>query len=291
VTAPSTAERLGYPADARLLIVNGDDLGAFHAANVATVAGLADGILTSSSLMVPCAWAVEGVRMAAGFDVGVHLTINAEYPTYRWGPLTAAGRDSKNGLIDDAGYYWNRVAPIAERGSAAAARAEAVAQIDWALARGVDVTGLDNHMGVYVARPDLLAVYVDLAREYRLPLRLRPASRYRAQGQPEMAALVDAARVDVLAPDEVLALPLDQPERLESFMLDVIANLKPGVTEFLLHAAAPGEELTAVTPDAPARAEAARLVTDCAAVREAIRREGIELIGYRELRDAQRAGA
>jgi len=74
-------------------------------ANVATVAGLKEGILTSSSLMVPCPWANEAVQLAAGLDVGVHLTITAEWRTYRWGPITAAARDPRNGLVDAEGYF------------------------------------------------------------------------------------------------------------------------------------------------------------------------------------------
>ncbi|HUX88903.1 MAG TPA: ChbG/HpnK family deacetylase, partial [Chloroflexota bacterium] len=90
---PTTAQRMGYPSDAKLLIVNGDDIGMCHAANVATVTGLREGILTSASLMVPCPWALEAIQLISGLDVGVHLTLTAEWKTFRWGPLTFDGRD------------------------------------------------------------------------------------------------------------------------------------------------------------------------------------------------------
>ena len=73
-------------------------------------------------------------------------------------------------------------------------------------------------------------------------------------------------------------------------MIESIRGVKPGVTEFVLHASAPGDELTAIAPDAAARAEASRLVTTSEPVRRTIASEGIKLIGYRELREAQRAG-
>ena len=108
---PTTAERLGFPADAKLLIVNGDDIGMCHAANVATVEGLRRGILTSASLMVPCPWALEAANLIDGLDVGVHLTLTAEWRTYRWGPLTAVARDPKSGLVDPEGFAPPRGGP------------------------------------------------------------------------------------------------------------------------------------------------------------------------------------
>lgn len=288
---PTTGERLGYPSDARLLIINGDDIGMCHAANVATVNGLKNGILTSSSLMVPCPWALEAVQMAAGLDVGIHLTLTAEWTTYRWGPLTAAGREQDNGLVDAEGYFWHGTRDVHEHADRRTVRAEAEAQIEWAVARGLDFTSLDNHMGTVSSHPELLAIYVDLARAYRLPLRLEPAHSHVESERNVLADITSAARADILAPDHLAGLPLDHPERLESQMLDSLRGLKPGITEFILHASAPGDELTAIAPDAAARVEAYRLVTSCAAVRQVIEAEGITLIGYRALRDAQRAGA
>ena len=287
----TAAERLGYPRDARLLIVNGDDIGMCHAANVATVEGLRDGILTSSSLMVPCPWAIEAVEMASGLDVGVHLTLTAEWRTYRWGPISAAGRSPTSGLMDPAGYFWSQDAAVHEHGDPGAARAEATAQIEWALARGLDVSKLDVHMGVFASHLDYLATYVDLARHYRLPLRLRPGRVYAERGRPDLAEFADGARAALIAPDEVVGLPLSEPERLEALMVATIRALRPGVTEFVLHAGVASEELTAIAPDAPARVEAHRLVTASEPVRRAIESQGIQLIGYRKLREALRAGA
>jgi predicted glycoside hydrolase/deacetylase ChbG (UPF0249 family) len=288
---PTAAERLGYPADARLLIVNGDDIGMCHAANVATVEGLRQGLLTSASLMVPCPWALEATKLIAGLDVGVHLTLTAEWRTYRWGPLTAAARDPKSGLVDREGYFWHANASVHENGDPAAARIESRAQLEWALERGMDVTGLDTHMGVYSAHAEYLKIYVDLAQEYRLPARLAPPEWLQQRGRADLAELIGVARRDLFAPDYLTGLPLEHPERLEAQMIEAIRSLKPGLTEFVLHAAVAGDELTAITPDAPARVEAHRLVTASEPVRRTIASEGIQSIGYRELREAMRRGA
>src|SRR5437763_1230357 len=95
----SIGERLGFAPEDRLLIVNCDDLGSSHAANVAIEAALRDGVATSATLMVPCPWALEGVELCRGFDIGVHLTLTAEYPGYRWRTLTGA-----RSLHDDLGF-------------------------------------------------------------------------------------------------------------------------------------------------------------------------------------------
>ncbi len=84
------AERLGHPADARILIVNCDDLGMCHSANEGVYDSLRDGLATSASLMVPCPWAREAAAHYRGEDVGVHLTLTAEFELYRWGPCTQA---------------------------------------------------------------------------------------------------------------------------------------------------------------------------------------------------------
>jgi len=90
MTEPTLAQRLGYPADAKLVVINADDLGSCHSANVGVFECLATGTVTSATLMVPCPWAREASSRYRGEDIGVHLTVNAEYELYRWGPITHA---------------------------------------------------------------------------------------------------------------------------------------------------------------------------------------------------------
>src|SRR5437588_11076282 len=92
------AERLGFPSDAKLLIVNCNDLGSSHAANLGVYEALREGVATSATLMVPCPWARDAAARYRGEEVGVHLTINAEYDIYRRGPIT---HDAS--LLDGAG--------------------------------------------------------------------------------------------------------------------------------------------------------------------------------------------
>ena len=86
---PTLTEQLGYPRDARLVIINCDDLGSSRAANVGVYDALRNGLGSSASLMVPCPWARDAAAQYRGEDVGVHLTLNSEWDTYRWAPITS----------------------------------------------------------------------------------------------------------------------------------------------------------------------------------------------------------
>jgi hypothetical protein len=119
---------------------------------------------------VPCPWfseTVEYCREHPKADLGVHLTLNCEYPRYRWRALT--GRDSAPGLYDEQGYMWLTTAEAQAHVSPEEGEREMRAQVEAALAAGIDVTHLDTHMGS-VLHPKFLATYVSLGIEYRLPL-------------------------------------------------------------------------------------------------------------------------
>ena len=106
------AERLGYSADDRLLIINCDDLGMCHSANEGVYDSVRNGLATSATLMVPCPWAREAASHYRGEDVGVHLTLNAEWELYRWGPITVAPALLDGVRIDAVAYpHLARLAP------------------------------------------------------------------------------------------------------------------------------------------------------------------------------------
>src|SRR5690242_8372998 len=91
----SLAQRLGYPADAKLLIVHGDDLGMAHSVDAATVKAFETGLVTSGSIMVPCPWFAEiagYAREHRDADLGLHLTLTSEWKALRWGPLMSKDR-------------------------------------------------------------------------------------------------------------------------------------------------------------------------------------------------------
>ena len=170
----SLVERLGHPADSRLLIVNCDDLGSCHAANVGVYEALRDGAGTSASLMVPCPWARDAAARYRGEDVGVHLTLNAEHDLYRWGPITHAPS-----LLDGDGGFPRTTADLWDHADLDEVRRECRAQVERAIYWGFDVSHLDSHMAALELRPEFFDIYLELAVDFHLPdapRRRRPPS-------------------------------------------------------------------------------------------------------------------
>ena len=161
------SERLGFGPDDRLLIVNCDDLGSSYAANVACYEALRSGVATSATLMVPAPWAREAAARYMGEDVGVHLTLNAEYDLYRWGPITHAPS-----LLDGDGGFPRTVQDVWDHADIDEVRKELRAQIERAILWGFDISHLDSHMGTLQLKPEFFDVYLELAVDFGLPLRL-----------------------------------------------------------------------------------------------------------------------
>jgi predicted glycoside hydrolase/deacetylase ChbG (UPF0249 family) len=272
------AERLGYGADERLLIVNCDDLGSSHAANQAIEHAMRQGWATSATLMAPCPWAFAAAKALGDLDIGVHPTLTAEYPGYRWRSLTGAAS-----LHDADGFLPATAAAVFACADLADVRAECRAQIDQALAWGVDVTHLDSHMGTVQTDARFFAVYAELAAEYDLPLRMAGVSGERALG---FECRRPAADLGLLFTDHFLSPPWGKPTR--SVLMDALARLRPGVTEVFLHPVVDGPELRGydkAAADIRAGDHANLLDGELRAILEDA---SVRLISFRPLRDLQR---
>jgi chitin disaccharide deacetylase len=274
----TVAEQLGHPPGDKLLIVNCDDLGSSHAANVCVYEALREGVATSASLMVPCPWAREAAARFRGEDIGVHLTLNAEHDLYRWGPLTYAPS-----LIDGDGGFPRTQQDLWDHADVDEVRKECRAQIERAIYWGFDVSHLDSHMSILELRPEFFDVYLELAVEFRLPIRLGAASTERAVGFPFRRL---AAEEGVVFPDHFLAVRSTGSRRaIERALVD----LPPGVTEVHVRPAIDTAELRALAPDWAGRVDDHDLVTGHSTLRALAQRAGAAFVGYRELRELQRA--
>jgi hypothetical protein len=277
---PTLTERLGHAPDDRLVIVNCDDLGSSHAANVGVYEAVREGVATSASLMVPCPWAREAAARYRGEDVGVHLTLNAEHELYRWGPITQSPS-----LLDGDGGFPRTVRDVWDHADLDEARRELRAQVERAILWGFDVSHLDSHMGTLQLKPEFFDIYLDLAVEFGLPIRLSGASSERTIGFPFRGL---AAEEGVVFPDHLLVIPGVGSRR---YIERAVADLRPGVTEVYVHPAVDTPELRALTPDDwSARVDDHDLVVNDHSLRTMFERVGAHLVGYRALRDLQRAG-
>lgn len=235
------AERLGHPADSKLLIIHADDLGAAHSVDAASFDGLERGAVSSASIMVPTPWVTEVAAYARAHpnaDLGLHLTLTSEWETYRWGSV--APGDKVPSLLDSAGTFPNDEKLVAARANVVEVERELRAQVDRALALGIRPTHLDSHMGSLFTTPELIAVYVKVARAYHLPfLALR--------GDPRTAPQPPLSTNDVLLDAVVIAGPEVPRDQWKAFYLKAIADLKPGLTELIVHLGHDDSELQAVT--------------------------------------------
>ncbi len=274
------AERLGYAADAKLVILSCDDLGSCHAANVGVYDAIRDGAATCASIMVPAPWA----RHAAGMyeptdDIGVHLTLNAEHADYRWGPVTQAPS-----LLSGEGGFPRNIDDLWEHADPDEVFRELTAQISRAIACGIDVTHLAPHLTAITLRPEFFSIYLDLATEFRLPIRLPSTVTAEQAGFPFRRLAADEG---VLFPDH-----FDHDWRAGSRerVLRALSSLPHGVTELHVQPAIDTPEVRALTPNAEHWIDDHTFMTGDPALTEAIATSGAVLIGYRALRDSMRAG-
>ncbi len=276
---PTLAERLGYAPDAKLLLINCDDLGLTHASNVGTYDALRSGVASSATLMVPCPWARDAAQAHRGEAVGVHLTLNAEHETYRWGPLTHSPS-----LLDGDGGFPRTVEDVWDHADLEEVRKECAAQIERAIVWGFDVTHLDSHMGTLQLRAEFFDVYLDMAVEYQLPLRMSGASTERAIGFPFRKL---AAEEGIVFPDHFVYVRGVGARRAVEQTLN---DLRPGVTEVYFHPAIDTRELRAACGDWAARVEDHEFLTHDPSLPALIERVGAQVISWRDLRDLQRSG-
>ena len=287
----TTAELLGYKATDRLLIVNNDDAGMCHSANLATMEGLEKGLITTSTIMTPCPWMSEITEYARNHpekDFGAHLTHTSEWGYYRWGPV--ASRNEVPGLLDGSGYLHRDEQDVYAHSNPAEALIEGRAQIRRLLQSGVAVTHIDSHMGALQMTPEYFKVYVQLAAEFNLPMRMPSQSLMERFGEGRMREELQAQGfvfTDYFIYEEVESDAYRKANTKE-FWMKMIQGLKPGITEVYIHATVLTDESRAITGSAQKRAEEYRCFVLDDDVRKLLKEEGIILIGYRPLMELQR---
>ncbi|MEM9565877.1 MAG: ChbG/HpnK family deacetylase [Actinomycetota bacterium] len=272
-------ELLGRRPEDRLVILTCEGLGSFNAANLGIETALGTGVATSAALQVPCPWSRGAVRNHRGHDshdIGVSLTLNAEYDCFRWGPITRAPS-----LLDGDGGFPRTADDLGEHADVDEVRRECRAQIERAILWGFDPSHLTSHLDALCRRPELFDVYLDLAVDFALPVSLPDPSV--DLGFPARKL---AAEEGIVAPDRVVAGPRHRSS--QPTVDRALRNLPPGVTEVRVRPSADTPEARAVTDDWAAMVGDAHLVTHDWAFRAALQRSGAELIGFRELREAQR---
>lgn len=235
------AEKLGYPQDAKLLILHADDVGLSHSVNAATIAAFEKQGITSASIQVPCPWFAEIAAYAKAhpeMDWGIHLTLTAEWKYFKWGGVLPA--DQIASLLDKDGYFYDSVEAFAQYAKPTEVEAELRAQIERALAFGIKITHLDSHMGALYAAPEFTQILFRLGREFGIPA-------FQAANMPGLAIDKTGVVVDAV----YLQFTATPAAEWHTFYDNLIQQLKPGLTEIIFHLAYDNAEMQAVTIDHP----------------------------------------
>jgi hypothetical protein len=244
----SIQERLGYPKDAKLVIIHADDLGVSHSENAASIAAMEKGCVSSASIMVPCPWMPEIAAYAQanpGKCLGLHITLTSEWKHYKWSPVTA--KEKVPGLVNKNGFLYPSVDSVIQNASAAEVEEEIRNQVLRAKHFGIDPTHLDAHMGTALYDQRFLKAYMKVGHEFKIPVFI-----------PRQLEIPLKVKLDTLVPDKdvivdfiLSASPGDFKTGFKDFYINGIKNLKPGLTYLIIHTAFDDEEMRAVTIDHP----------------------------------------
>lgn len=243
-TQQTLAEKLGYPKDAKLLIIHADDLGVSHSENAASTHAMEKGSVSSASIMVPCPWFGEIANYSVNnpkADLGLHITLTAEWKYYKWGPVTPD--HLVPGLVNKQGFLYSSVDSVRRSATAAEVEEETRNQVKRALQFGIDVTHLDSHMGTVFSSIDFLKAYMKVGREFNIPVFI-PRPLQGMLGVKFDSMITDK---DVLVDHIVSAGPQNFKTGFPAFYTNALKNLQPGLTYLIIHTAYDNDEMKAVT--------------------------------------------
>lgn len=286
------AERLGWQAGDRVIVFHVDDAGMSHGSNLGTIQAMDKGVATSCSIMMPCSWVSEyaaHLRAHPADDAGLHLTLTSEWDNYRWGPV--AGKTQVPTLTDKEGCLWDNVAQVVKNATPEDVYRELRAQWDRAVTMGIQPTHLDSHMGTLFASPAFMDKYIQLGIETKTPV-LFPGGhlqyiREELSTIPEETLRATAQRIwsaGLPVLDDILAATYDwSREEKRAKFIEAIKNMKPGVTEMIVHSSVPTEEFPVFTTSSEKRLGDLEVMCD-PEIKKVLEEEKIILTTWRELK-------
>ena len=295
-TPQIVAEKLGYAADARLLVIQAEDLGMAHSIDKASFEALEKGWVTTAGILVPGPWFPEVLRWSRSHpnaDLGIRLDLNADWSSYRWRPVSGLQRGS--GLTDPGGYLSSSQVYVAQHATPAEVEGEARAQIEMAKRAGIPISHLDNHMRTMLVTPALFQAYWKMGQEYGLPIVL-PNQQVQLKGvatqKPGIYSFggieVDLASLPVDRELEIMP-GLAQKDWLSAYERTLDA-LPPGVYLLSVHLGYNDEELQAMTWDHPNWGAQWRQndldVVSSPEFQKFLKDKGFILVGWKDLRKA-----
>ena len=269
--ADTWAEKLGWPAGKRVIMLHADDIGMCPEANTAAEKQLVDGVIQSAAVMIPCPNAEEFVTWAKNhpkIDIGLHLTLTSEWKTHRWGPVSSD--KEVPGLLDEDKKLWHTVPQVVQHASAEEVEKEIRAQIEQSIAWGYRPDHIDTHMGTLFADPSYVKAYIKVAQEYGIPANIIDLSKpevlagFRSLGYPltdEVVKMIEGYSLPQL--DYFTSAPKGETydEKIANFK-KLIKGLKPGLTEIIFHPSVLTDNLKTITGSWQQRVWEAQMFSD-----------------------------
>lgn len=288
--AQTWAERLGFSAEQRVVLLHANDAGMCPETSAAVAQLLQSSPVRSASAMAPCPWFANFAawrRSQADADVGLQLTLNSEHASYRWQPLTFGEAGAH--LRDADGFLWRTPIQTMVNATTEDVEDELTAQIERARNLGLSPTHLTTHLGALVTRPDFIETYLRLARQHWIPavvVELTPEhiARFEAQGVPMPDDVIDLlADYPLPKVDDLKMVPDGESfEVKKAALLAMLTELPPGITQIAFRPAVESDALPQVTADWQQRVWDAQLMQD-ADVAAAISDGNIAVTDWREL--------
>ena len=287
----TNAEKLGFPAGKKVILLHCDDAGMCDEANTAVKNYFLKGDIQSAAVMVPCPSAVELIEWAKKLespDIGIHLTLTGEWKSYRWGTVSDPAKVP--GLIDPEGKMWRDVPGVVTHASPKEIETEVRAQIDKALALGYIPSHIDTHMGTLYGTLEYLKVFLKIAEEYRIPANAIDLSDtaiaeiFRKEGYPITIDVVELLNQYSLPKlDNFSSVPDGNTyeDKINNFFA-LIESLGPGLTEIIFHPSVETDNLKNITGSWQQRVWEAQLFSD-PVVKKFFEEKGIIITTWREI--------
>ena len=245
----TTAQRSGFPEDAKILIIHADDAGLSHSENRATIQAMEHGIVNSYSMMVPCPWFYEMAMFAKNnpqFDYGIHLTLTCEWENYKFGPVLPVSEVPS--LVDENGYFFKKREQLRENATVDDVEKELRAQMDKALQLGLTPTHIDSHMYSVGSDPAIFKIYKSLGVHYNLPVLINKQLMEMVGLDPKTHISANDFAIDHTY---VGAYTYYEKGQLSDFYQSVLENLEPGLNLILIHPAFDDREMQGITINHP----------------------------------------
>ena len=302
------AERLGYDKDAKLLIIHGDDIGVSHSVNIASFEGFKNNAINSGSIMIPSPWVKEVVQFHKNYpnyDLGLHLTLTAEWKNYKWNGVMSSNEISS--LLNEYNEFYDNTSDVNINANPEEVRKELQAQIDYARSLGINPSHIDSHMGAIAVNKDLWRVYIEVGHKNKLvsmatksrvlnlfdddfpiPEYIVPVNDiYMLYHGADRAFIENAVGEDIA--NTLIVNDIYKYEDWYELYSNKIKSLQPGLNVFLLHLGYDNEELKGVTIDHPEYGARWRQldfdIFNSDEIKELLIEEGIKLVTWGEIQD------